>query len=146
MGNKRKYQQRAGDEGYTLLELLVVLAILALLATFAAPAVLKYLGSAKEDVAGVQLENLAAALNLYRLEVGDYPSTDDGLQALLTAPKDAASWNGPYLEKESGIIDPWGTPYVYKKPGTDRAYDLMSYGADKVAGGENENADIVARK
>ena len=94
MGNNRKFKHRSGDEGYTLLELLVVLAILALLATFAAPAVLKYLGSAKEDVAGVQLENLAAALNLYRLEVGDYPDTNDGLQALLTAPKDAVGWNG----------------------------------------------------
>lgn len=130
--------------GFTLLELLVVLAILAMLAAVATPQVLKYLGSAKFDTAKVQIENLGGALDLYKFETGRYPSTQEGLSALVAAPTGVARWNGPYLKSANALNDPWGRPYVYRSPGSRGPYDLSSLGADGQPGGEGENRDATS--
>jgi general secretion pathway protein G len=130
--------------GFTLIELLVVLVILGLLAAFAAPQVLNYLSRAKSDAAKVQVQNIASILDLYRLEVGSYPSEDDGLDALLEPPPDAPRWNGPYVKKRDALIDPWGQTYLYRYPGEHGAYDLYSLGADQSEGGEGEDQDVTS--
>ncbi len=127
--------------GFTLLELLVVLAILAMIATFAVPEVMKYLDRARSDSAKIQISNLSTALDLYRLDVGRYPSTSEGLTSLVTRPTAADRWNGPYVKKEESLIDPWNEPYGYRSPGQHGAYDLFSLGADKAEGGEGEDRD-----
>jgi general secretion pathway protein G len=127
--------------GFTLLELLVVLAILGLIATFAAPRVLKWLSGARSDAARIQIEALGTGLDLYRLEVGRYPPT---LEALVTKPSDADRWNGPYLKKIVVPKDPWGRDYVYRNPGENGPYDLISLGADGAEGGEGEDRDVVS--
>ncbi len=137
---------RRGDAeaGFTLIELLVVLVILGLLAAFAAPQVLKYLGRAKTDAAKAQVQNIAGILDLYRLEVGSYPSQQDGLDALLEEPADAPRWNGPYVKRRDALVDPWGQLYVYRFPGDHGAYDLYTLGADRGEGGEGEDQDVTS--
>jgi len=130
--------------GFSLIELLVVLVILGLLAGLVGPQVMKYVGGAKTDSAKLQIENLGAALDMYRLEVGRYPSTSQGIEALNKDPGDAPGWNGPYLKKNVEIKDPWGADYQYRFPGEHGEYDLYSYGADGTPGGEGENADVVS--
>jgi general secretion pathway protein G len=130
--------------GFTLIELLVVLVILGLLAAFAAPQVLKYLGRAKTDAARAQVQNIASILDLYRLEVGSYPSEQDGLEALLEQPPDAARWNGPYVKRRDALVDPWGELYEYRFPGEHGAYDLYTLGADRSEGGEGEDEDVTS--
>lgn len=132
------------EEGFTLLELLVVLVILGLLAAFAVPQVLNYLGGAKSDAASIQIDNLGTALDLYRLDNGRYPSGDEGLQALVEKPGDAERWNGPYVKKRESLLDPWGEPYRYRFPGEHGAYDLYSLGADKTEGGDGEDRDLTS--
>jgi len=134
----------AGQAGFTLIELLVVLVILGLLAAFAAPQVLKYLGRAKTDAAKAQVQNIASILDLYRLEVGSYPSQQDGLEALLEEPADAARWNGPYVKRRDALTDPWGQLYVYRIPGDHGPYDLYSLGADRNEGGDGEDQDVTS--
>jgi general secretion pathway protein G len=133
-----------GARGFTLIELLVVLVILGLLAAFAAPQVLNYLGRAKTDAARAQVQNIASILDLYRLEVGSYPSQQDGLEALLEEPTDAQRWNGPYVKRRDALTDPWGRTYVYRYPGEHGAYDLYSLGADGGEGGEGEDQDVTS--
>ena len=135
---------RHRERGFTLIELLVVLVILGLIAAFAAPQVIKYLGRAKTEAAGIQIERLSGVLDLYRLEVGRYPSTEEGLEALVERPIDAESWNGPYLKKADALIDPWGRPYVYRQPGEHGEFDLFSLGADGSEGGEGEDQDLTS--
>ena len=135
---------RRREAGFTLLELLVVLVILALISAFAAPRVLKYLGGARTDAANIQIENLINNFELYKLEVGTYPSEQDGIEALLEAPSDAERWNGPYVRKRDNIIDPWGQLYAYRYPGDYGDFDLYSLGADGIEGGEGEDADITS--
>lgn len=135
---------RASESGFTLVELLVVLVILGMLVGFVAPQVFKYLGKAKSDSAQVQIARLGSALDLYRLEVGHYPASDEGLDALLEQPADADRWNGPYIDKAGALDDPWKKPYVYRFPGENGEYDLYSLGADGQEGGEGENRDIVS--
>ncbi len=137
-------RRHRSDAGFTLIELLVVLVILGLLAAFAAPQVLKYLGSAKTDAAEAQVQNISSILDLYRLEVGSYPSETDGLEALIEAPNDAARWNGPYVKKRDALTDPWGQIYGYRMPGEHGDYDVYSLGADQTEGGEGENRDITS--
>jgi len=132
------------DAGFTLIELLVVLVILGLLAAFAAPQVLKYLGGAKTDAANAQITNIASILDLYRLEVGSYPSQADGLDALVEAPARAERWDGPYVRQRDALIDPWGELYGYRIPGEHGPFDLYSLGADKAEGGDGENQDITS--
>jgi general secretion pathway protein G len=120
---------RTDESGYTLMELLVVLAILGLLAAIATPMVLHYLDSAKVSTAKTEVSNLAAGLDLYKYDVGRYPTTEEGLQALVVAPEGAENWNGPYVKKTTKLSDPWGHPYNYRFPGTHAEFDLYSYGA-----------------
>jgi general secretion pathway protein G len=130
----------ADAQGFTLIELV----ILGLLAAFAAPQVLNYLGRAKTDAARAQVQNIASVLDLYRLEVGSYPSQQDGLEALLEEPADAPRWNGPYVKRRDALTDPWGRMYVYRFPGEHGAYDLYSLGADGGDGGEGEDQDVTS--
>ena len=130
------------DAGLTLLELLVVVTILVLLTVAIGTVALNYLGRAKSDAAKLQISQIEAGLDLYRLDVGRYPSAQEGLGALLSRPAGEDKWRGPYLQKPEAINDPWGAQFLYRSPGTERAYDLVSLGADGAAGGEDENADI----
>ncbi len=129
------------QSGFTLLELLVVLTILGLFAIIAAPRVLQYLSGAKSKTAAIQVEQLGGALDLYRLDVGRYPTEQEGTTALLQKPADAARWNGPYVRKKEMLVDPWGQPFHYRIPGQHGDYDLFSLGADNQEGGEDENKD-----
>ncbi len=132
------------QRGFTLLEILVVLVILGLLASLVGPQVFKQLGSSKTKTAALQIEELSAALDLYRLEVGSYPSTGDGLDALINKPSGADNWNGPYLKKKVIRKDPWGNDYHYQYPGDNGEFDLYSYGADNKQGGDGESQDVVS--
>jgi len=139
-----KADQRRRERGLTLIELLVVLLILSLIAAFAVPRVMKYLGGARSDAATIQIERLGGVLDLYRLDMGRYPRTDEGLRALVEAPVEAGRWNGPYLKKKNSLIDPWGAPYEYRAPGDHGEYDLFTLGADEADGGEGEDADVTS--
>jgi general secretion pathway protein G len=133
------------QRGFTLLELLVVLAILGLLIGLVAPAALRQLGSAKEKIAHQSIERLAGVLDIYKLDVGTYPTTDQGLQALITRPSGVTRWNGPYVKGEKVPEDPWGHPFIYRSPSQrpGREYDLLSLGPTGRAGGTGENAEIA---
>ena len=133
----------ARANGFTLVELLVVLAILGLLVALAAPRVMKYLGSARSDTARIQIEKLSGILDLYRLDVGRYPTGQEGLQALVEKPAQADSWNGPYLKNRESLTDPWGAPYAYRSPGQHGEFDLYSLGADGKEGGEDADKDVT---
>ncbi|MBV1787981.1 type II secretion system major pseudopilin GspG [Marinobacterium sp. D7] len=139
---QHKKAQRRPVLGFTLLELLVVLVILGLLASLVGPQVLRHVGTSKTKTAALQIQELGAALDLYRLEVGRYPSTQEGLEALIRAPSGASNWNGPYLSKSVVRQDPWGNDYNYRSPGEHGEYDLYSLGADGREGGEGENSDV----
>ncbi len=139
-----KSMDRRRQAGFTLVELLVVLIILGLIAAFAAPQVIKYVGGAKSDSAKIQVERLSSVLDLYRLQVGRYPSGDEGLDALMQAPADAPNWDGPYLKKADALIDPWGRPYLYRFPGEYGDFDLYTLGADGQDDGEGENQDLTS--
>jgi general secretion pathway protein G len=131
--------------GFTLLELLVVLAILALLIGLVAPAVLRELGGAKHKVAVQSIERIEGILDLYKLDVGNYPTTDQGLRALIARPDGVDDWNGPYLKADTVPMDPWGRPFQYRSPSSRSGhdYDLYSLGADGQEGGSGDNADIM---
>ncbi|WP_242521809.1 type II secretion system major pseudopilin GspG [Motiliproteus sp. SC1-56] len=128
--------------GFTLIELLVVLVILGLLAGITGPQVLKYLKKAKTDTAQLQIEELAGGVDLFNLEVGRYPTTEEGLQALVVEPDGLSSWNGPYLKKKQVPKDPWGRDYHYKSPGSNGDYDIYTLGYDNAVGGDKENQDV----
>jgi general secretion pathway protein G len=136
--------RRSNIQGFTLIEMLVVLGIIALLATLVAPQVIKYLSKAKTDTATAQIKNLQSAIELYFLDTGHYPPSNEGLLSLIKAPEGLMNWNGPYLRNREGLIDPWGKPYVYVIPGRTNEYDLTSYGLDAEPGGDGENKDISA--
>ena len=126
------------------MELLVVLVILGLIAAFATPQLIKFLGSAKTDAAHIQIERLSGVLDLYRLEVGRYPTTGEGLQTLMEQPPGAERWNGPYLKKADARTEPWGRPYIYQSPGEHGEFDLSTLGADGSDGGDGEDQDLTS--
>lgn len=138
-----EHNRAAREAGFTLIELLVVLVILVLLASLVAPRVIGYLGSSRTKAAKVQIQSLTTALELFKVDVGRYPTTGEGLKALTQALPGAATWNGPYLTKKDLPSDPWGRPYVYRSPGEHGPFDIVSLGADNQAGGTGENEDIV---
>lgn len=134
---------RAGtSRGFTLLELLVVVVIIGLLAGYVAPKYFSQVGKSEVQLARAQMDAFEKALDQYRLDTRRYPSTEQGLKALVERPSSEMQWNGPYLRK-AVPLDPWGRPYVYRAPGARGEYDLMSYGKDGQPGGSGENADIV---
>jgi general secretion pathway protein G len=123
-------ERESRDEGFTLLEILVVMVILGLLIGLVAPAALRQLGGARVSIAHQSIERLASVLDLYKLDVGSYPTTEQGLQALIERPADVSEWNGPYLKGEQPPMDPWNHPFVYSSPATRNGhdYDLCSHG------------------
>ncbi|AGA88923.1 general secretion pathway protein G [Thioflavicoccus mobilis 8321] len=137
-------KRRRSISGFTLVELLVVLAILGLLAGLVGPQVMKFLGSSKTKTAHLQIADLAATLDLYRLEIGRYPTTEEGLEALVENPGSNSNWNGPYLKKAKVPTDPWGNDYLYRFPGEHGTFDIWSLGADGREGGDGEDADITS--
>ena len=134
--------RRRQDQGFTLLELLVVLAILGLLAAIVGPQVIKYLGSSKTQTASVQAKNIAGSLELFRLDAGRYPTAQEGLGALMKSPPSVPVWNGPYLPQATALIDPWGNPYQFKSPGEHGEVDVFSLGSDNAKGGSGEAKDV----
>ncbi len=137
----KRFSNGPMNKGFTLIELLVVLAILGLLAGLVGPRVLNQLGGAKSQTAVVQISDLEQAAELFKLDVGRFPSTQEGLEALVTKPATANGWNGPYLRK--GLPrDPWGNPYRYASPGKRGDIDIYTLGADNAPGGDGENADV----
>lgn len=140
-----KKNKRVGNQrGFTLIELVVVVVIIGLLAAFVAPQFIKQEEKATAKATKAQIELLGTALDTFRLDVGRYPTSQEGLQALNQRPGGVERWDGPYLKKDVPN-DPWGSPYVYKSPGEGgRPYDIVSYGSDKAPGGEGTAADVTS--
>lgn len=136
-------KMRSNEDGFTLVELLVVLLILALLAALVGPRVVGYMSTSKVKTATIQLSAYKTALELFHLDMGRYPTTGEGLTALTAAPAGAKGWAGPYLDKALAA-DPWGNPYVYQAAGDGSSYQLKSLGADGQEGGTGDAADLSA--
>ncbi len=139
-----KHIKNDKQAGFTLLELLVVLGIIAMLAGIVGPQVMKHMGESKTKAAKVQIEDLSATLDMYKLDAGNYPTTEQGLQALIEAPDTAKHWNGPYLSKAKIPLDPWQNEYHYVSPGEHGRFDISSMGADGKEGGTGEDQDVVS--
>ena len=144
-GATRRRLRRArsgGEGGFTLVEMLVVITIIGLIMALVGPRVLNYLGESKVKAARIQIQSFAAALDLFYLDAGRYPSSAEGLTALVRPTGAISGWNGPYLKGGTVPNDPWGAPYVYRSPGEHSVYDIVSYGADGQQGGSGTAADI----
>ncbi|HEY8357543.1 MAG TPA: type II secretion system major pseudopilin GspG [Ramlibacter sp.] len=128
--------------GFTLLELLVVMVIIGLLAAYVGPKYFGQLGKSEQTLARAQIESFHRALGAYRLDMGSFPTSEEGLAALTTRPANGTRWNGPYLSK-AVPPDPWGRPYTYKAPGTKSEYDIVSLGKDGQPGGSGDAADVT---
>jgi general secretion pathway protein G len=141
---KRRRAARHGEQGFTLIEILVVITIIGLIMGLVGPRVLNYLSEAKSKAAKIQIESFASALDLYFLDTGRYPTTSENLTALVQRPGNTLPWNGPYLK--GGLVpnDPWGNPYVYRMPGQHGTYDLISYGSDGNEGGAGAATDVTS--
>lgn len=144
MRHVKASRRPASEEGFTLVELLIVMAILVLLAGVVGPRVLNYLGSSKSKAARIQIEALSTSLELYHLDAGHYPTSAEGLKALIEKPARARVWNGPYLKKSEIPPDPWGREYIYVSPGQRGPFELSTLGADGLPGGDGENADVTS--
>ncbi len=132
---------RASQSGMTILEVLIVLTITAMVAALATPRLLETYGRAKLQSAAVQIQNLATAIQLYYLDVGQLPSEADGLAVLVSPPTGMQNWLGPYTTPEA-LKDPWGRDWIYQQPGEDKPFAIRSYGRDGQEGGTSEDADI----
>jgi general secretion pathway protein G len=138
----RKDVSGHGEAGFTLVEMLVVITIIGLIMGLIGPRVLNYLGESKVKAAKIQMQSFASALDLFNLDTGRYPSTSEGLAALVRRMPGVAAWNGPYLKGGNVPNDPWNHPYIYRAPGEHSAYDIMSLGSDGQEGGSGTAADI----
>src|SRR5215472_15892266 len=146
MPNRRSrplHSSASHEAGYTLVELLVVVAILGLLTLIATPFVLRYLDSAKVSTARTEIANISAGLDLFKIDVGRYPTTEEGLDALMKAPAGVDNWNGPYIKKATGLKDPWGRPYLYRSPGQHGEFDIYSYGAKGEASASGDKPQVA---
>jgi general secretion pathway protein G len=139
---KRRSTKR-GERGFTLVEILVVITIIGLIMALVGPRVLNYLSEAKVKAAKIQIESFSSTLDLFYLDTGRYPSTSEGLAALVQRPGGVRGWNGPYLKGAAVPNDPWGHPYLYRVPGEHGPYDIVSYGADGQEGGTGTAADVT---
>jgi general secretion pathway protein G len=137
-----KREPNVGEQGFTLVEMLVVITIIGLIMGLIGPRVLNYLSESKVKAARIQLQSFASALDLYYLDAGRYPSTSEGLAALVKQTPGVAAWNGPYLKGGSVPTDPWSHDYVYRAPGEHGPYDILSYGSDGQEGGTGVAADL----
>src|SRR4030042_1750522 len=140
-----KKREKERENGFTLIEILVVMIIIGLLAALVGPRFFGKVSTAKLGAAKAQIELFGTALDTFRLDVGKYPPTEEGLKALREKPSGVEGWNGPYLPKEIPL-DPWKRPYIYKSPGEHGDYDLISHGLDGAEGGEGENQEVVSWK
>ena len=137
-----KREPNVGEQGFTLVEMLVVITIIGLIMGLIGPRVLNYLSESKVKAARIQLQSFASALDLYYLDAGRYPSTAEGLAALVKQTPGVAAWNGPYLKGGSVPNDPWNHAYIYRAPGEHGPYDIVSYGSDGQEGGTGVAADL----
>jgi general secretion pathway protein G len=138
-----KKRVRRKEGGFTFFEILVVITIIGLLAALVGPRLWGKISGAKQSAAKAQIELFGTALDAFRLDIGRYPTTEEGLKALREKPSAADNWQGPYLPKEIPL-DPWKKSYVYRSPGEHGDYDIISYGAGGVEGGEGESEDVVS--
>lgn len=134
--------QLKDDRGFTLLELLVVLVILSLIIGLAGPAILRQFGTAKTRTAGIEVNRLVTNLEFFRVDIGRFPTEQEGLAALVAAPDGTPDWSGPYVQKASQIQDPWGNPYIYVISADGETVEVRSLGADGAEAGTGENADV----
>lgn len=140
--NRREWSP---EQGVTILEILVVLAIIALLASVVGPRVIGYLGSARSETAGLQITNLRSAVQMFYIDTGRYPSEAEGLPALMIAPTGESRWNGPYMQSETALRDPWDRAYMFEA-GEEGAFVIRSYGRDGTQGGEGEDTDLTSSR
>ena len=132
------------EQGFTLMEMLVVLVIIGMIAAVAIPQVMKLLESAKHKAARIQLETVSQSLGYYQMDMGGYPTTQEGLRALVKSPQSNELWNGPYVKDARQVKDPWGRDLIYRSPGTQsKSFDLLSLGADGKEGGSGDDRDII---
>jgi len=141
---RRRRAASSSEAGFTLVEILVVITIIGLIMALVGPRVLNYLTESKVKATRIQIESFSSALDLYYLDMGRYPTSAEGLSALVQPSGSVSGWNGPYLKGVSVPNDPWGHAYVYRSPGERAAYEIISYGSDGQAGGTGTAADIVS--
>ncbi len=130
------------QRGFTLLELVMVLVIIGVILAMVGPRVFSNLGRANSEIAKTSLATIGGQLELFKLDVGRFPTTQEGLNALVAAPSGVTNWNGPYIKDPKTLKDPWGRDFVYRSPGEKGGYDMISLGADGKEGGDGENKDV----
>src|SRR5438128_949169 len=138
---RTRQDARQGERGFTLVEMLMVITIIGLIMGLIGPRVLNYLSESKVEAAKIQMQSFASALDLFNLDAGRYPSTAEGLTALVRRTPGVAAWNGPYLKGGNVPNDPWNNPYIYHAPAEHGAYDIISLGSDGQEGGSGVAAD-----
>ena len=139
---ERRRQRQIAQQGFTLVEMLVVITIIGLIMGLIGPRVLNYLSESKVKAAKIQLQSFSSALDLFYLDAGRFPSTAEGLAALVQRTPGVSAWNGPYLKGGNVPTDPWNNPYLYRAPGEHGPYDIISYGSDGQEGGSGVAADL----